>query len=180
MRLLSRMNNGQAGRLSAHSPTCGTGAVPLRVGYVSNGKGFSWIRRLPSSSSAHGNPALFEGFMGTTPRSDASETYRRAVRPKPSPAHRLSVWTAGVSEVSRFSCLKFLGVSGVFDYAGLSKSSRERACSGCLPCISRTSASGLHLFGAEYPPHLSSVTLRCVARGSSARLEAERIATPFS
>jgi hypothetical protein len=45
----------------------------------------------------------------------------RAVRPKPSPAVLLSGWTAGVSEVSRFSCMKFLGVSGVFDYAGLSR-----------------------------------------------------------
>ena len=34
----------------------------------------------------------------------------RAVRPKPSPTDLLSVWTAGVSEVSRFSCMKFLGV----------------------------------------------------------------------
>jgi hypothetical protein len=42
----------------------------------------------------------------------------RAVRHEPSPAALLSGWTAGVSEVSRFSCLKFLGVSGVFDYAG--------------------------------------------------------------
>jgi hypothetical protein len=48
----------------------------------------------------------------------------RAVRPKPSPAVLLSGWTAGVSEVSRFSCMKFLGVSGVFDYAGLSRNSR--------------------------------------------------------
>jgi hypothetical protein len=48
----------------------------------------------------------------------------RAVRPKPSPAVLLSGWTAGVSEVSRFSCMKFLGVSGVFDYAGLNKNSR--------------------------------------------------------
>ena len=53
--------------------------------------------------------------------------------------------------------MKFLGVSGVFDYAGLSRSSRYRSCSCCLPRITRTSASGLHLFGAEYPPHLSSV-----------------------
>src|ERR1700719_3686022 len=53
--------------------------------------------------------------------------------------------------------MKFLGVSGVFDYAGLNRSSRYRACSCCLPRISRTSASGLHLFGAEYPPRLSSV-----------------------
>jgi hypothetical protein len=63
----------------------------------------------------------------------------------------------GVSEVSRFSRMKFLCVSGVFDYAGLNRSSRYRACSCCLPRIRRTSASGLHLFGAEYPPRLSSV-----------------------
>ena len=34
----------------------------------------------------------------------------RAVRPKPSPADLLSLRTAGVFEVSRFSCMKFLGV----------------------------------------------------------------------
>jgi hypothetical protein len=53
--------------------------------------------------------------------------------------------------------MKFLGVSGVFDYAGLNRSSRYRACSCCLPRITRASASGLTVFGAEYPPHLSSV-----------------------
>src|SRR5207244_13234192 len=64
---------------------------------------------------------------------------------------------AGVSEVSRFSCLKFLGVPGVFDYAGPNGDSRYRLRSCCLPRISKASASGLHLFGAEYPPRLSSV-----------------------
>jgi hypothetical protein len=88
---------------------------------------------------------------------DSSQTYTRAVRPKPSPADLLPDCAAGVSEVSRFSCLKFLGVSGVFDYAGLGRSSRYRACSCCLPRITKASASGLHLFGAEYPPRLSSV-----------------------
>jgi len=34
----------------------------------------------------------------------------RTVRPKPSPADLLSVGTAGVFEVSRFSCMEFLGV----------------------------------------------------------------------
>jgi len=48
-------------------------------------------------------------------------------------------------------------VSGVFDYDGLSGNSRYRSRSYCLPRITRTSASGLHLFGAEYPPRLSSV-----------------------
>ena len=67
---------------------------------------------------------MFERFIGTMPRSDSSETYMRAVRPKPSPTDLLPVWTAGVSEVSRFSCMKFIGVSGVFDYAGLSRGSQ--------------------------------------------------------
>ena len=44
------------------------------------------------------------------PQCDSSETYTRAVWPRPSPADLLSVGTAGVSEVSRFSCMKFLGV----------------------------------------------------------------------
>jgi hypothetical protein len=58
------------------------------------------------------------------PRCDSSETYTRAVRPKPSPAVLQLVLTAGISEVSRFSCMKFIGVSRVFDYAGLSRTSR--------------------------------------------------------
>jgi ABC-type transporter lipoprotein component MlaA len=58
------------------------------------------------------------------PLCDSSETYTRAVRLKPSPAVLQLTFTAGIPEVSRFSCMKFLGVSGVFDYAGLSGSSR--------------------------------------------------------
>jgi hypothetical protein len=46
------------------------------------------------------------------------------VWPEPSPADLLPDGAAGVSEVSRFSCMKFLGVPGVFDYAGLNKDSR--------------------------------------------------------
>jgi hypothetical protein len=57
-------------------------------------------------------------------------------------------------EVSRFSCMKFLGVSGVFDYAGLNRNSRFRPCSCCLPRVTKASASGLHLFGAQSPPRL--------------------------
>jgi hypothetical protein len=107
------------------------------------------------------------------PLSDSSQTYMRAVWPKPSPAVLRLTFVAGVCEVSRFSCMKFLGVSGVFDYAGLSRSSRYRACSCCLPCITKTSASGLHLFGAEYHPAYPLSTLHWVPRSSSARLDAE-------
>jgi len=58
------------------------------------------------------------------PLCDSSETCTRAVWPEPSPADLLPGWIAGVSEVSRFSCMKFLGVPGVFDYAGLIGDSR--------------------------------------------------------
>jgi hypothetical protein len=53
MRLLSQMNNGQACCLSAHSPTPGTRAIPLYVGYVSGERVFSLISSLPSSLSAN-------------------------------------------------------------------------------------------------------------------------------
>jgi len=69
----------------------------------------------------------------------------------PSPAALPSGLAAGASEVSRFSCMKFLDVSGVFDYAGLSRNSRYRSRSCCLPRITKTSASGLHLFEARSP-----------------------------
>ena len=59
------------------------------------------------------------------PRCDSSQTCMRAVWPEPSPADLLPSSATGVSEVSRFSCMKFLGVSGVFDYAGLSRNSRD-------------------------------------------------------
>jgi ABC-type transporter lipoprotein component MlaA len=53
-----------------------------------------------------------------------SQTYTRAVRPEPSPAVLRLTFAAGVCDVSRFSCMKFLGVSGVFDYAGMNRNSR--------------------------------------------------------
>ena len=105
----------------------------------------------------------------------------RAVRPEPSPAVLRLTGTAGIPEVSRFSCLKFLGVSGVFDYAGLSRGSRYRPYSCCLPRMLKTSAPGLYVFGAQLPtPPIPLSTLHCVPRGNSARLGAEWIATPFS
>ena len=67
---------------------------------------------------------MFEWFIGTMPLCDSSETYARAVRLLPSPTDLPSGLTAGVPEVSRFSCMKFLGVPGVFDYAGPSENSR--------------------------------------------------------
>src|ERR1035441_8288864 len=101
------------------------------------------------------------------PLCDSSETYMRAVWPKPSLAVLPPTVATGISEVSRFSCMKCLGVSGVFDYAGLNRNSRYRSGSCCLPRITRTSASGLHLFGALLPtPPIPLFTLRRVPRGT--------------
>jgi len=44
------------------------------------------------------------------PQCDSSVTCMRAVWPKPSLADLPPDWASGVSEVSRFSCMKFLGV----------------------------------------------------------------------
>ena len=85
---------------------------------------FSLISSLPSPLSADSCPSLFEWLIGTTPLSDSSGMCMRAVRPKPSPAVLRLIFAAGIPEVSRFSCMKFLDVSGVFDYAGLSRNSR--------------------------------------------------------
>jgi len=57
-------------------------------------------------------------------------------------------------------------VSEVFDYAGLNRDSRYRPGSCCLPRMTKTSASGFHLFGAQSPtPPILLSTLRCVPRG---------------
>jgi hypothetical protein len=97
---------------------------PLCVGYVLDCPAFSLISGLPSPLSADDLVSLFEWFIGTIPLCDSSQAYTRAVWPEPSPANLLPGCAAGVSEVSRFSCMKFLGVSGVFDYAGPNRNSR--------------------------------------------------------
>jgi len=49
-------------------------------------------------------------------------------------SHRPVVWfTSGAPEVSRFSCMEFLDVHGVYDYAGPTRDSRLRPCSHRLP-----------------------------------------------
>src|SRR5215468_592614 len=40
---------------------------------------------------------------------------------------------SGVSEASRFSCMEYPDVLGVYDYAGPTRSSRSRCWSCCLP-----------------------------------------------
>src|SRR5215470_462784 len=98
-------------------------------------------------------------------RCDSSQTYTRAVWPEPSPADLPPGLLAGVSELSRFSCMKFLGVLG-----GLRLRRTEQALALASlrmwpSARSRASASGLHLFGAQLPtPPIPLFTLRPAPR----------------
>ena len=114
------------------------------------------------------------------PRCDSSGTNTRAVRPKPSPAVLQLILTAGISEVSRFSCMKFIGVSGVFDYAGPNRDSRYRPCSCCPSPIYKTVASGMIFSELDTHPTYPLSTLRGLPHDRArARLKAERIASPY-
>jgi hypothetical protein len=147
---------------------------------VSNGKVFSLSRSLLSPLSADDCLSLFEWFIGTTPQCDSSETCTRAVRPEPLPADLPSVGTAGVSEVSRFSCMKFLDVPW-----GLRprRTEQDLALSllSMLPSahINRVGVRVVCFRGSMSHPAYPLSTLRCVPHGSNARLEAKWIATPF-
>src|SRR5215470_6819312 len=115
------------------------------------------------------------------PRSDSSETYMRAVRPKPSPTDLLSVWTAGVSEVSRFSCMKFIGVLWGLRLRRTEQQLALASLSMLPSAITRAWASRLHLFGAQYPPHLfPCLRFALHLTMPNAKLGAEWIAGPFS
>ena len=105
----------------------------------------------------------------------------RAVRPKPSPADLLSVGTAGVFEVSRFSCMKFLGLLWGLRLRRTEQGLALASLSMLPAAITRASASRLHLFGAQYPPRLFP-GLRFAAHLAmpNAKLGVEWIATPFS
>ncbi len=146
--------------------------APPCVGCVLGAGVFSLISGLPSPFSADAPPSLFEWFIGNIPLSDSSETYMRVVRPKPSPAGLLLACPAGVPEVSRFSCLKFLGVPGVYDYAGPSGMlalSASRPC--CLPPSQGRRRPDCAFSKLHTPPTYTSVyaslcTSRCPAQNS--------------
>src|ERR1019366_3588931 len=78
---------------------------------------FSLACALPSPISAEDCSPLFDRFTGTMVQSDPSEACLSAVWHKAfSDRSRLWLSREG-SEVSRFSCMKFLSVRGVCDYA---------------------------------------------------------------
>jgi hypothetical protein len=116
---------------------------------------FSLVRALPSTASAARaccSFALFGDFIGITARSDSSSPFMPDVRLTPSPAGLIRFRSVN-DEVSRFSCMQFLGVRGVYDYVGPTPGSRNRRPPCCLPLLSTGSASQFLLFEAQYPAH---------------------------
>jgi hypothetical protein len=123
---------------------------------------------------------FFEWFIGTMPLSDSSGRScgycGRSLHP-PS-----CYWlAAGVSEVSRFLCMKLPGVSRVYDYAGLSRNLRYRSRPYCLPSMQKSQRpdcqfSEFNIQPACTPVYASPHTLRCATQ----KLGAERFATSFS
>src|SRR5271166_2818221 len=111
---------------------------------------FSLVRALSSTASAEACASLFGGFIGTAAQSDSSPAYTSGVRlwafPDRSPR-------GNTEEVSRFSCMQFLSVPGVYDYAGPLTGSRYRRRVGGLPPLTTGSASRFRLFAAPYPAH---------------------------
>ena len=78
---------------------------------------------------------------------------------------------AGVSEVSRFSCMKLPGVSGVYDYAGPSRNSRYRSRPCCLPPMQKRQRpdcifSELNTQPTCTPVYASPHTSRCATQNS--------------
>ncbi len=77
---------------------------------------FSLTNALPSTTSAEACASLFGGFIGTMASCDSSGAYTSGLWlftfPDRSPR------AGDAPEVSRFSCILFRGVRGVFDYAG--------------------------------------------------------------
>src|ERR1700746_1873005 len=114
------------------------------------------------------------------PQCDSSQTCTRAVWPEPSPADLQPGSTAGVLEVSRFSCMKFLDVPW-----GLRPRRTEQELALSLPSmlpsahINRVGVWVVCFRGSMSHPAYPLSTLRWFPHGSSARLEAKWIATPI-
>ena len=95
---------------------------PLCVGLLRDATAFSLVRTLPSTASARADAPLFGDFIGTTAQSDSSAAYMSGLRLLAFPDRSA---LADTTEVSRFSCMLFLDVLGVSDYAGPEADSRN-------------------------------------------------------
>src|SRR5215470_12642995 len=114
------------------------------------------------------------------PLCDSSQTCMRVAWPKPSPADLRPGLAADASEVSRFSGMKFLDVLW-----GLRLRRTEQGLA--LAFLSMLPSAHINRVGVRVVYFRSSIahpayplsTLRCVPRGSSARLEAKWVRYSF-
>src|SRR5215467_8909477 len=115
------------------------------------------------------------------PLSDSSETSMLAVRPKPSPAVLSRSFATGISEVSRFSCIKFLGVLWGLRLRRTEPELALALRSCCLPPLQERRRPDCIFSELNYPPHLFPCLRFTVHLAMpSAKLGAEWIANPFS
>src|SRR5205085_23645 len=103
---------------------------PLCVGLVLGPASFSLVCALSSTTSAETMASLFGRFTGTAAQSDSSLAYMSGLWLFAFPDRSAC---ADTKEVSRFSCMLFLDVPGVFDYAGPGVGSRSSAASPVWP-----------------------------------------------
>jgi len=106
--------------------------------------------------------SLFGGFIGTTARSDSSPAYTSGVRRSAFPDRSR---TGNTEEVSRFSCMQFLSVPVVYDYAGPPAGSRYRRRVCALPLqvtgsASRIRFSQLHPLPTDISVYASTAASR--------------------
>src|SRR6266851_4685037 len=88
---------------------------PLCVGRLWGSAPFSLVCALSSATSAETSASLFGCFIGTAAQSDSSLACVSGLWLFAFPDRSAG---ADAKEVSRFSCILFLDVPGVFDYAG--------------------------------------------------------------
>jgi len=174
-----RMNRSFAALRTSARP-CDT-PCPSCAGGVCAWSMFSLVGVLPSSRSAAAadcSAALFAGLIGTTTPSDSSPPCVPDVRIPSSPAGlRLP---AASDEVSRFSCMQFLSVPGVYDYVGSPALSRYRWRPYCLPLLSTGSASQTSFSKLNtQPTDASCLRFDGHLAIAAARLEVRWFATPF-
>jgi hypothetical protein len=137
---------------------------------------FSLVRILPSPTSAENCSSLFGWFIGTVTQSDSSAPFMRIVRLLPSPAGLFRSSRPVGTEVSRFSCMLFLSVRRLSDYAGSTGPSRSNAASHvAFPCHRRGSAPCSSVFRSsiarptDTPIYASTGTSRCQPQDSGPR-----------
>jgi hypothetical protein len=132
---------------------------PLCVGRVLDGTEFSLTNALPSTTSAGACAPLFGGFIGTTALCDSSAACLSGLWLFAFPDR--SRFAREAPEVSRFSCMQFLSVPGVSDYAGPPAGSRYRRRVCGLPPQVTGSASRSRFFRSSIPcPLMPLSTLR--------------------